>query len=364
MSQEDSYTSAQASDPTTSPQVLADIAALRPDLRAAVAANPSAYPGLLEWLGGLGEPAVDAAIAARPEAPSAPQAPDAPQTAETPQWQSEPTAPQAPQWQAPTAQQPAWQGQQPAWQGQQPAWQGQQPQQAAPGFGTPPPGPQGFAGGAPAYQAPGQAPAGPGQPYAGQPYGYQGGPGAPAPKKSSKTALWIVLGVVGLVVVLGVAGIFVVRGLLDKVGSYGSDAALDELYDACADEDWAACDDLYNQSPLDSEYEEFGFSCGGRSDQDILCTEQFGAAGTDEGTTDTGDTGEDTGEDTGTDTGASEGTYGSDPELDALYDACADGDNQACDDLYMESGFGTEYEEFGDTCGGRGRDAGQLFCNE
>lgn len=43
--------------------------------------------------------------------------------------------------------------------------------------------------------------------------------------------------------------------------------------------------------------------------------------------------------------------YGDDPELDALWDECADGDMVACDDLYFSSDFGTEYEEFGNTCG-------------
>ena len=47
-------------------------------------------------------------------------------------------------------------------------------------------------------------------------------------------------------------------------------------------------------------------------------------------------------------------SYGDDPELDALYDACAAGDGDACDDLYYQSPFGSEYEEFGNTCGGRG----------
>lgn len=59
------YTAAQASDPGTPGQVLADVAALRPDLRPVVATNPSAYPGLLSWLGELGEPAVDSALRAR-----------------------------------------------------------------------------------------------------------------------------------------------------------------------------------------------------------------------------------------------------------------------------------------------------------
>jgi hypothetical protein len=49
----------------------------------------------------------------------------------------------------------------------------------------------------------------------------------------------------------------------------------------------------------------------------------------------------------------SDAGYGDDPELDALYDSCKDGDMQACDDLYLQCPFGSEYEEFADTCGGR-----------
>ena len=45
--------------------------------------------------------------------------------------------------------------------------------------------------------------------------------------------------------------------------------------------------------------------------------------------------------------------YGDDPELDAMYDACAAGDSVACDDLYINSPAGSDYEQFGGTCGGR-----------
>lgn len=54
-----------AADPTTTGQDLMSIAAGRPDLRPAVAANPSTYPALLDWLRALGDPNVDAALAAR-----------------------------------------------------------------------------------------------------------------------------------------------------------------------------------------------------------------------------------------------------------------------------------------------------------
>ena len=64
----------------------------------------------------------------------------------------------------------------------------------------------------------------------------------------------------------------------------------------------------------------------------------------------------------GTPSGLLEGdTYGDNPTLDALWDACEAGDGAACDELYFSSGVGTEYEEFGDTCGGR-REAGTVLC--
>lgn len=45
--------------------------------------------------------------------------------------------------------------------------------------------------------------------------------------------------------------------------------------------------------------------------------------------------------------------YGDDPELDRLWDACAQGDGGACDRLYYDSAFDTRYEQFGNTCGDR-----------
>ncbi|MFP4511906.1 MAG: DUF2510 domain-containing protein [Acidimicrobiales bacterium] len=55
-------------------------------------------------------------------------------------------------------------------------------------------------------------------------------------------------------------------------------------------------------------------------------------------------------------------TYGDNPELDALWDACEDGDGDACDELYFTSEVGSEYEEFGDTCGGR-FPPGEVLCS-
>ncbi len=46
------------------------------------------------------------------------------------------------------------------------------------------------------------------------------------------------------------------------------------------------------------------------------------------------------------------GTYGSDPELDALSDACEAGDDVACDDLYIQSPAGSDYEATAEANGG------------
>lgn len=54
--------------------------------------------------------------------------------------------------------------------------------------------------------------------------------------------------------------------------------------------------------------------------------------------------------------------YGDDPALDRLWDACEDGDMLACDELYEESPWGSQYEEFADTCGGRTE--GGTWCEE
>ncbi|MPV39181.1 variant leucine-rich repeat-containing protein, partial [Georgenia subflava] len=60
-----------AADPRTPLTTLQQLAQEHPELRAAVAANPSTYPALVEWLGRLGMPDVDAALARRAQ-PAAP----------------------------------------------------------------------------------------------------------------------------------------------------------------------------------------------------------------------------------------------------------------------------------------------------
>jgi hypothetical protein len=48
---------------------------------------------------------------------------------------------------------------------------------------------------------------------------------------------------------------------------YGDNPVLDALYDQCEAGDGAACDQLFKQSEIGSEYELFGFTCGGRFEE-------------------------------------------------------------------------------------------------
>ncbi|MFI2366443.1 hypothetical protein [Promicromonospora sp. NPDC019610] len=59
------WTPAVALDPATPLADLAKIVQEAPHLRPQVAANPSTYPALLDWLGALGDPQVDAALRSR-----------------------------------------------------------------------------------------------------------------------------------------------------------------------------------------------------------------------------------------------------------------------------------------------------------
>lgn len=58
------FTAEQALTPTDQMQI-AQIAQYAPELRACIARNPNTYPALIEWLGQLGDPAINAALASR-----------------------------------------------------------------------------------------------------------------------------------------------------------------------------------------------------------------------------------------------------------------------------------------------------------
>ena len=112
-----------------------------------------------------------------------------------------------------------------------------------------------------------------------------------------------------------------VEDVISSGGNYGDDPYLDSLYDQCADGDDWACQLLWEESPIDSEYESFALTCGGR-DCDIT-------------------------------TLGIPMNYGDDNYLDDLYDSCAGGDDWACQLLWEESPVDSEYESFALTCGGR-----------
>jgi predicted small lipoprotein YifL len=54
--------------------------------------------------------------------------------------------------------------------------------------------------------------------------------------------------------------------------------------------------------------------------------------------------------------------YGDDTTLDLLWDACDDGNNQVCDELYLTAPLDSGYLEFARTCGGRLPDSVGLRC--
>jgi hypothetical protein len=56
-------------------------------------------------------------------------------------------------------------------------------------------------------------------------------------------------------------------------------------------------------------------------------------------------------------------SYGDNTDLDALWDACEAGDGASCDKLYFDSPVGSVYETFGDTCGNR-YDESPGFCED
>lgn len=148
---------------------------------------------------------------------------------------------------------------------------------------------------------------------------------------------------IGLFIFLGVRAVRDADFTIDDSGfeplgngeTYGDDPELDALWDQCDEGDMGACDELYLRTPIGSEYEEFGQTCGGTSDTGTggLCTQDTGGATP--GTLPDGEA----------------DAYGDDPTLDALWDGCDNGDMAACDDLFFQSPFGSEYEEFGASCG-------------
>ncbi len=112
----------------------------------------------------------------------------------------------------------------------------------------------------------------------------------------------------------------------------GDDQVLDQLAISCHDGDFDACDQLYKVSALGSEYEWYGGTCGGILDE------------------------------------ISQDTCRSLVEelyyLEDLAGLCAGGDLVACDDLYLQSPLGSEWELYGATCGYRLNEEVDGYCAE
>ncbi len=292
------FSAYEASQPGTDPEVLARIVDARPDLRPLVAANPSTPRPVLERLAALGDVAVDAALARRAGGPVTPGPAPARPDPFAPPAARDPFAPPAG---APAP--PAGAYGQPGGYGAAPA----QPGAPSPYAAQPSVGPIGGSGaaqpGGPTYPyagpygAPGQAgpyATGPYAPAPGQrptdPYGpspYSAGPyGAPygPPRTSSRAVVWVILAAVLVIALIVVGAVFAFRNVADIIpsgpaesegGSYGTNAELDRLWDACEAGDGGACDDLFFESPAGSEYEEFGATCGNRLETTDLCEGQI-----------------------------------------------------------------------------------------
>jgi hypothetical protein len=153
-------------------------------------------------------------------------------------------------------------------------------QPVAPPGGAPPPAAAYPPGARPPYPPPAQPPGGPYYPPPQQPpqrLAPARPPAAPPVRKSR--AGWWIAAIVGLVMVLGVGSCVA----LAVVGSNVDSDDFAELRDDCAGGDMAACDELFRESPVDSDDEFFGATCGLRADGSFPgdCEENFGSFVTD-----------------------------------------------------------------------------------
>lgn len=141
-----------------------------------------------------------------------------------------------------------------------------------------------------------------------------------------------------------------------EADSYGDDAELDALWDACADGDLRACDDLYWNSAWDSDYETFGSTCGERSSHsyggcEFGAEQEAAAAEADAAAAAAQEADEEEQRQAEAEAQAA---------LDALVVDCEAGDMQACDDLSWEAAWGSDEEAVGDSCGGHYPDGWSL----
>jgi hypothetical protein len=120
------------------------------------------------------------------------------------------------------------------------------------------------------------------------------------------------------------------------------------LAEDCAAEDWSACDELWGITPVDSDWEQYGGTCGGRvSYQAASCVDRFEGGGDSGGSTGSAPT--------ATSAPVPPGNLGDDPDgtFAPLAQDCFNGDYQACDQLWITTPVGSDWEQYAGTCAGR-----------
>ena len=213
MTDSSAFTPAQAADPGTSAQDMARIAAERPDLWPSLAANPSLYPDLRQWLRQVGGEEVQEALTAMEQ-----------QTASMHAVQAE--------------------------------------NRGAGETAPPPPPPAGGFSGAMPPSAPSAAyasappPSAPSAAYAPAPLA----PVPPTGPKSSNTTAAVGIAIFLSVIVLAIGSV-----VLTAYSRHSSESRIETLQTSCRTGHMADCDSLYYSSSYGSDDEAFGKSCGGRS---------------------------------------------------------------------------------------------------
>ena len=129
------------------------------------------------------------------------------------------------------------------------------------------------------------------------------------------------------------------------------------LADACYEEDWAACDELWITTPVDSSWEEYAGTCGGRLEyQADACEDRLG---------DGMDASDAPTVPSDLPAGAPAPSGAPEPDIDEVADGCEQGIVALCDVLRILEGQ-SGYEQFvayGKTCGGRNPST-EEFCTD
>ncbi|MFC7403552.1 DVUA0089 family protein [Georgenia alba] len=380
MTSPEQYTAYEAGNPATPPDVLAQIAENRPDLRALVAGNPSTPEQTVQYLSGLGDPGVDAALRSRPATPEAGEPAGASEA-------------------GPESSQPAEAGGAP--EGEQPAGSETASGPAAPS-GEPGQAPSGDYGPPPAQGAPTEQFPAPSAPSGGAPNQAQWGQQPAPPGGEQATQQW------------GQQD----YGQQQAYGQQPGDAPTQQWgqqdygqqQGGAPTQQWGQQDYGQQQGGQGAWYDQSqgqtgGYDPYGQPTQDPYGQQQYaqgqpGGAGP--WTTDTGSGGsnaakwliggliavvvivavvvaiiffnrddepepapaptEPTAEQPTTDGGGEDPatvdystspTYGEDPTLDGLWEECESGDAAACDELYAAAPEGSGYEAYGNDCAGR-----------